>query len=469
MTLGGHRRPHELTIVEASEVLQQGAMTSLQLTEQILLRIEETEPELNAFITVTADLAREQAQAADDALRDGRDLGNLHGVPIALKDLIDTAGIPTTAGSGFLRDRIPQQDATVYTKLKEAGAVLVGKLNMHEFAFGTTSRNPHYGPVRNPWDITRSPGGSSGGSGASVSVGSSLAALGSDTGGSIRIPAALCGVTGLMATYGRVSRTGVLPLSWTLDHVGPLTKTVSDAAIMLNAIAGYDPSDPGSADVPSGDASETMFRGVDGVRIGLPRRMLWTGCDDDVIERCEIAVDHLRSLGAIVTEVDLPLQTDRPRGLTIIAEAAAYHAKWLRERRDQYGDILDRVEAGLSVSAVDYINDQRLRRKFIEETVEVLQNVDVLISPTCPRTAPLIEDGDPTAELARLTAPYDVTGIPAISIPCGYDRQGLPIGLMIAGRHFEESTVCQVAHTYEQTADWTLQGPDLQTSVPIPS
>lgn len=460
-------RPHELTIMEASEVLGQGVMTSLELTEDILARIEDTEPQLNAFITVTADLAREQAQAADDAMRDGRDLGSLHGIPIALKDLVDTAGIPTTGGSGFLRDRIPERDATVYTKLKDAGAVLVGKLNLHEFAFGTTSRNPHYGAVCNPWDVTRSPGGSSGGSGASVAVGSSLGALGSDTGGSIRIPAALCGVTGLMGTYGRVSRTGVLPLSWTLDHVGPLTKTVEDAGIMLNAIAGYDPSDPGSADVPSGDANAALVHGVDGVRIGLPRRMLWTGCDDDVIEHCEIAVDHLRNMGAIVSEVDLPLQTDRPRGLTIIAEAAAYHAKWLRERRDEYGDILERVEAGLSVSAVDYINDQRLRRKFIEETVEVLQNVDVLISPTCPRTAPLIEDGDPSAELARLTAPYDVTGIPAISIPCGYDRHGLPIGLMIAGRHFDESMVCRVAHAYEQTADWTLQLPDLENSVPI--
>ena len=456
-----HRESYELSIVEAGAALRDGSLTALQLTESVLSRLESTEPLLNAYITVTADLAREQASAADDAMRDGRDLGPLHGIPVALKDLVDTAGIPTTGGSGFLRDRVPEADATVYTKLKAAGAVLPGKLNLHEFAFGTTSRNPHFGAVCNPWDVTKSPGGSSGGSGASVAVGSSLGALGSDTGGSIRIPASLCGVTGLMGTYGRVSRAGVLPLSWTLDHVGPLTKTVEDAGLVLNALAGYDPQDPGSADIPVGDCTKSLVEGVDGIRIGIPRKMLWQGCDEDVVEHCEIAVDHLRSMGATVTEVEMPLQADRPRGLTIIAEAAAYHQKWLQERRDEYGDILERVEAGLSVSAIDYINDQRLRRKFIDETVEVLQEVDVLISPTCSRTAPLIEDGDPTAELARLTAPYDVTGIPAISIPCGYDRNGMPIGLMIGGRHFDEATVCRVAHAYEQSTDWILQRPEL--------
>ena len=457
-----HREPHELSIVEAGAALRDGSLTAAALTESVLSQVEATEPLLNAYITVTAELAREQASAADDAMRDGRDLGPLHGIPVALKDLVDTAGIATTGGGGFLRDRIPDSDAVVYTKLKEAGAVMPGKLNLHEFAFGTTSRNPHYGAVSNPWDVSRTPGGSSGGSGASVAVGSSLGALGSDTGGSIRIPASLCGVTGLMGTYGRVSRRGVLPLSWTLDHVGPLTKTVEDAGLVLNAIAGYDPHDPGSADVPVGDCTETLVEGVDGIRIGIPRKMLWQGCEEDVIEHCEIAVDHLRSMGATVTEVEMPLQEGRPRGLTIIAEAAAYHAKWLKERRDEYGDILERVEAGLAVSAVDYINDQRLRRKFIDETVAVLQDVDVLISPTCSRTAPLIEDGDPTAELARLTAPYDVTGIPAISIPCGYDRNGMPIGLMIGGRHFDEATVCRVAHAYEQSTDWIMQRPELE-------
>ena len=240
-----HRESYELSIVEAGAALRDGSLTALQLTESVLSRLESTEPLLNAYITVTADLAREQASAADDAMRDGRDLGPLHGIPVALKDLVDTAGIPTTGGSGFLRDRVPEADATVYTKLKAAGAVLPGKLNLHEFAFGTTSRNPHFGAVCNPWDVTKSPGGSSGGSGASVAVGSSLGALGSDTGGSIRIPASLCGVTGLMGTYGRVSRAGVLPLSWTLDHVGPLTKTVEDAGLVLNALGRIRPSRSG--------------------------------------------------------------------------------------------------------------------------------------------------------------------------------------------------------------------------------
>ena len=443
------RQPHEFTIVEAGAALRDGSLSAAALTESVLGRIAETEPRLNAYITVTGDLAREQAAEADAALRDGRDLGPLHGIPVALKDLVDTAGIATTGGSGFLRERVPEADATVYRKLQEAGAVMPGKLNLHEFAFGTTSRNPHFGAVRNPWDEERSPGGSSGGSGASVAVGSSLAALGSDTGGSIRIPASLCGVVGLMGTYGRVSRAGVLPLSWTLDHVGPLAKTVEDAALVLNAIAGHDPADPGSAARPVDDATAKLGEEIAGLRIGLPREMLWDGLDDEVAEACTVAVDVLRGLGAVVEEVDLPLQTGRGRGLTIIAEAAAYHEKWLRERRDEYGDILPRIEAGLTVSAVDYINDQRLRRKFIAETRAVLEQVDVLVSPTCSRTAPLIEDGDPTAELARLTAPYDVTGIPAISVPCGFDGKGLPIGLMIGGRHWDEATVCQVAGAYE--------------------
>ena len=448
------RQPHELTIVEAGAALRDGSLTAAALTESVLARIAETEPRLNAYITVTADLAREQAAAADEALRDGRDAGPLHGIPVALKDLVNTAGIATTGGSGFLRERVPEADATVYRKLQEAGAVMPGKLNLHEFAFGTTSRNPHFGAVRNPWDEERSPGGSSGGSGASVAVGSSLAALGSDTGGSIRIPASLCGVVGLMGTYGRVSRAGVLPLSWTLDHVGPLAKTVEDAALVLNAIAGHDPADPGSAERPVDDATEKLGEEIAGLKIGLPAKMLWDGVTDEVTAACMEAVDVLRGLGATVEEVEMPLQTGSGRGLTIIAEAAAYHAKWLRERRDEYGDILPRIEAGLAVSAVDYINDQRLRRKFIEETRQVLEQVDVLVSPTCSRTAPLIEDGDPTAELARLTAPYDVTGIPAISIPCGLDAKGLPIGLMISGRHWDEATVCQIAGAYEAVTDW---------------
>ena len=308
------RHPHDLTIAEAGAALRNGSLSCAALTESVLERLEQTEPLLNAYITVTADLARQQAAQLDDELRDGRDRGPLHGIPIGLKDLVDTAGIPTTGGSGFLRDRVPETDATVWTKLQQAGAVLPGKLNLHEFAFGTTSRNPHYGAVHNPWDTERSPGGSSGGSGAAVAVGSALAAIGSDTGGSIRIPASLCGVVGLMGTYGRVSRAGVLPLSWTLDHVGPLARTVEDAAMFLDAIAGYDPLDPGSADRAVDDTTAMLGEGVDGLRIGVPRKFLWTNCQEDVLAHCEEALDHLQRLGAELVEVELPLQTDRGRG-----------------------------------------------------------------------------------------------------------------------------------------------------------
>ena len=299
--------PSDLTIRQAADALRDGSLTCLALTESVLQRIAATEPKLNTYITVTADAAREEAAAADVELRAGRDRGPLHGIPFALKDLIDTAGVRTTAGSALFRDRVPHEDAFVTGKLKRAGIVLTGKLGLHEFAFGTTSTNPHFGSIRNPWNLDHVPGGSSGGAAAAIAVGSTLGALGSDSGGSIRIPASLCGVVGLMATYGRVSRSGVLPLSWSLDHVGPLAKTVEDAALILNAIAGPDPADPSSADEPVDDYTSALGRDLRGLRIGLLRDPLWHDCDDEVVTACETAVDVLREQGAIVSEVELPL------------------------------------------------------------------------------------------------------------------------------------------------------------------
>ena len=451
---------YDLTIRQAAKALRDGTLTSVALTAAVLRRIEQTEPTLNAYITVTADIAREQAAAADAELQAGRERGPLQGIPFALKDLYDTAGIPTTAGSSFLRDRVPSEDGVVTKKLKDAGIVLTGKLTLHEFALGTTSINPHYGAVRNPWNPAHVSGGSSGGSGAAVSAGSCLGALGTDTGGSIRIPASLCGVVGLLPTYGRVSRRGVLPLSWTLDHVGPLAKSVEDAAIILNAIAGYDREDPGSADEPVDDYTGALGRDLRGLRVGLPRDPFWQQCDDPVTAACEGAVDVLRELGASVSEVALPLQAATGRLNILWAEAASYHIDTLREHPDGYGqDVRTTMEGGLAVAATTYINDQRLRRKLIEETQAVLRQVDVLVSPTTPHTAPTIAAGDPTRDLARLTHPYDVSGIPAVSLPCGFDGEGLPIGLMIGGRHFDEATVLQVAHAYEQATEWHKRRP----------
>ena len=460
--------PHLLSIREAGAELRAGRLTASALTEATLARVEETESQLNAYITVTAEHARTQAQAADHELAAGRDRGPLHGIPVALKDLIDTAGIATTGGSGFLRERVPDHDAAVVTRLAEAGAVLPGKLNLHEFAFGTTSANPHYGPVHNPWDTTRSPGGSSGGSAAAVAVGSAMAALGSDTGGSIRIPAALCGVVGLMGTYGRVSRRGVLPLSWSLDHVGPLARSVEDAALVLNAIAGHDPADPGSADEPVPDATAELGRDLRGLVVGLPRDPLWLDVEQPVRDACERAVEELRALGTEVREVELPLLAEMRRmergrfHRALLSEAGAYHARWLREHPEGYGeDVRATLEIVSLVPATTYINAQRMRRLAIEESHALLTEVDVLVSPTTEHTAPTIADGDPTARLVRLTAPYDVTGIPAISVPCGFDADGLPIGLMIGARHFDEVTLCRVAHAYEQATEWHGRRPPL--------
>ena len=460
--------PTLLSIREIGAELRAGRLSASELVEATLARIEETEPRLNAYITVTADHARRQAQAADDELAAGRDRGPLHGIPVALKDLVDTAGIPTTGGSGFLRGRIPTSDAAIVERLAEAGAVMPGKLNLHEFAFGTTSANPHFGAVRNPWNQERSPGGSSGGSAAAVAVGSATASIGSDTGGSIRIPAALCGVVGLMPTFGRVSRRGVLPLSWSLDHVGPLARSVEDAALVLNAIAGHDPHDPGSAARPAPDAAAELGRGLEGLVVGLPRDPLWMEVEEPVRAACEEAVEALRALGAAVREVELPLLAEMRRmergrfHRALLAEAGAYHARRLRLNPEGYGDdVRLSLESVSRVPATTYINAQRMQRLLVEETRSVLSSVDVLVSPTTECTAPTIAEGDLRARLARLTAPYDVTGIPAISVPCGVDPLGLPIGLMIGARHFDEVTLCRVAHAYEQATPWHRRRPEL--------
>jgi len=460
--------PTLLSIPDAAASLRAGRLSAGALLEATLVRIEETEPRLNAYITVTAEHARRQAARADDELAAGRDRGPLHGIPIALKDLIDTAGIPTTGGSGFLRGRTPQQDARVVTRLAEAGAVLTGKLNLHEFAFGTTSANPHFGAVRNPWDTERSPGGSSGGSAAAVAVGSATATLGSDTGGSIRIPAALCSVVGLMPTYGRVSRRGVIPLSWSLDHVGPLARSVEDAALVLNAIAGYDPGDPGSAREPVPDAASELGRGIEGLVVGLPRDPLWLDLEEGVRAACEEAVETLRAQGCELREVELPLLAEMRRmergrfHRALLAEAGAYHARWLRSHPGEYGDdVRASLERVSRVSAATYINAQRMSRLLIEEARQVFSQVDVLVSPTTECTAPTIAEGDLGARLARLTAPYDVTGIPAVSVPCGVDAAGLPVGLMIGARHFDEVTLCRAAHAYEQATAWHERRPPL--------
>ena len=455
--------PFALTIREAGTALREGTLSSATLTESVLGRVEATEPALNAYITVTAERAREAAATADAELRAGRDRGPLHGIPFALKDLYDTAGVRTTAGWSFLRERVPDEDALVVSKLHEAGMVLTGKLGLHEFAFGTSSLNPHHGDVHNPWDPGRNqrrqqrrqrgghrrgvvPGHAGHGHrrlhphpGVAVRRG------GADADLRAREPS-----RGAAALLDAGTTWGRWPRRW---RTRPL---------ILNAIAGHDPEDPGSADLPVDDYTSQLGRDLQGIRVGLPLDPFWLECRDDVAAACEAALETLRELGATVSEVELPLEATAGRLSIIWTEAAAYHHQRLRDAPEGFGeDVRTALEGGLAIPATTYINDQRLRRKLIEEASAVLRQVDVLVSPTTPATAPPLSVGDPKRALARYTFRYDVTGIPAVSLPCGFDAEGLPIGLMIGARHFDEVTLCRVAHAYEQATDWHRRRPAL--------
>lgn len=451
-----------LTIAEAGRLLRAKEVRSAELTEACLARIEEVEPSLNAFITRTPELALAAAQEADAELAAGLDRGPLHGIPVGVKDLCATRGVRTTAGSAILADWVPDHDAMVVTKLREAGAVSLGKLNLHEFAYGVTSNNPHYGPVHNPWNLDCHPGGSSGGSGAAVSAGECFAAIGTDTGGSIRIPAALCGVVGLMPTYGLVSRAGVTPLAWSLDHVGPLARTVEDAALFLNEIAGFDPADPGSARFVGFDATAEMGRDIKGVRIGVPRSQP-ASVEPGVAAAFETALGLLRHLGALVVDVEIPLLDAGFRVNVLQAEAAAYHARWLRECPEKYGaDVRGLLLWGMTLTAVDYINDLRVRREFTAQVRHAMEGVDVIAIPTCPAVAcPIEATADGAYRYGALTGPWDHTGQPVISVPCGFGEGGLPVGVSFAGRPFEEALLCRVAHAYEQATPWHTQCPPI--------
>ena len=456
------KTPYTLTIADAARSLRNGSLTAVDLTQSVLERIIETEPALNAYLTVTDDIALEQAALADAELQTGRDRGPLHGIPFGVKDVYDTADITTTAGSGFLRDRIPLDDAFVMTRLYDAGIVLTGKHNMHEFAAGTSSNNPHFGPVHNPWNLDYIPGGSSGGGAASILVGSCLGTLGSDTGGSIRTPASLTGVVGLKPTYGLVGRTGVLPRCWTFDTVGPLSKTVEDSALILNAIAAFDPNDPGAVNHPIDDYTRALNDGLDGLRIGVPRSTLWDDCSDDVAQACQSAIDLMVANGATVEDVDLPIPPDIDWTIVREAEAATYHEDWIGPHADEYGkEIYDNLVRGSSVPATAYINEQRARRQITGDVSELLQGIDLLISPTNHSTAIPIDGPEPGFAFGRYTSAHNLTGIPSISIPCGFDPAGLPIGLMLASRHFDEVTLLRAANAYEQLTDWHTKRPEV--------
>lgn len=446
--------PAQLSIEAATALLRTRELSSLELTEACLARIAERGSELNAFIAVTADSARTAARMADRELGSGSDRGPLHGIPVALKDLFDQAGVLTTAGSR-LPSEIATVDSAVAAHLRAAGAVLVGKTNLHEWAFGVTTDNPHFGPARNPWAPERIPGGSSGGSAVALVTGMCFASVGSDTGGSIRIPASLCGIVGLKPTRGRVSLRGATPLSWTLDHAGPMARTVRDAAITLTVIAGHDPGDPASVDHPADDYVAGLERGVAGLRVGLVPYFM-EQADAVVAAAVGDAVAVIGAAGAIVNEVTLP-RTDALRATqrTIIgADAAAFHRERIAAHRAGYGtDVAERIDAGSAVTGPEYAIARRVRDELIRAFDGVFETVDLLALPTTPSVAPLRDGADAVAAAARLTgltSPFNLTGLPAISIPCGRDGDGLPIGLQLVSRRWGEALLLRAARAYER-------------------
>jgi aspartyl-tRNA(Asn)/glutamyl-tRNA(Gln) amidotransferase subunit A len=432
----------------------------VELTTAALARIDRLNPTWKVFITVTAEQALRQARQADAELAAGRDRGPLHGIPIAVKDLFATRGVRTTAGSPIYRDLVPTEDAAAVARLEAAGAVMLGKLNMHELAYGITSANPHFGAVRNPWDPERSPGGSSGGSGAAVAAGMAYAAMGTDTGGSIRIPASFCGTVGLKPTYGRVSRRGILPLSWSLDHAGPLTSSVRDAAVVLNAIAGHDPGDPTSSRHPVVDFVPDEGCSIRGLRIGFPENFFFERLDADVELAVRGAIARAESLGAVVKTLKLPdvAAMNAAARVILLCEASAMLEPHLGNRRQFGPDVLALLDQGRLLRATDYINAQRLRRKLQREFSGVWPSVDCVITPTTPISAPPIGAG--TVKLAgreedvrlaatRLVRSINLLGLPALSIPCGLGASGLPVGLQIVGASFEEALILRVGAALE--------------------
>jgi aspartyl-tRNA(Asn)/glutamyl-tRNA(Gln) amidotransferase subunit A len=466
---------HWASVADLVRLIATKEVSPVEVVRGHLDRIAALDGGLRSFITVCADAALDAARAAESDLAAGRPVGPLHGVPIALKDLFDTAGVRTTGGSKILADRVPAEDATVVRRLRAAGAIVLGKLNMHEFAYGPEGRNVHYGNARNPWDAAeaRIAGGSSSGSGVAVAVGLAPAALGSDTGGSIRIPASLCGITGLKPTYGRVSRAGVLPLAWSMDHAGPMTRSALDAALLLRVMAGYDPRDPTTSVLPVPDYAAALTGSVKGLRIGLLRSLFLDVSAPDVREAVERAARALEEMGARVDEVKLEhVANVAAASMAIVAsEALAYHAEWVRTRPGDYQpDVLERLRAGAFVSGVHYVRGQQLRVLVRAEVDEALAKRDVLLAPATPIAATRIgetetEVGDGTADvrssLIRLTRPFNFSGHPACALPCGFTTGGLPIGLQVVGRPFDEATVLRVADAYQRATDWHTRRPPL--------
>ncbi len=450
------------TIRELGARYRKRELSPVEVTRALLDRITKLDSALHTFVTVTPERALADARAAEELLRRGDDRPLL-GIPIGHKDIYCTRGIRTTGGSALLADWVPEVESTCGRRWQDAGTVLLGKLITHEFAMGLQFPGHRFPPARNPWNVNHIPGGSSSGSGAALAAGLVHGATGSDTGGSIRGPASFCGIVGLKPTYGRSSRAGVLTLSWTLDHTGPMARTVEDCALLMQPLAGHDPLDPASSLAPVDDYTAQLGRGVRGLRIGVVRNYFFEGIDPEVERAFEEAMATLRGLGAEVRDVQIPsLKATHAFLLILLTEAYAYHERDLREHPELYGDVLrERFLAGALITASEYVQAQRIRSEICRETAEVLQSVDVLATPTSPKPAtPFAQAHDPEFGFPRSNMPpFNVTGSPTLALPCGFSASGLPLSLQLAGRPFAEATVLRVGHAYEQATSWHTRRP----------
>ncbi len=462
-----------LTIVEASELIHTGQVSPVELTQAYLERVERYDPLLNCFITFTPELALQQAQEIERTLlrrsgRTNRSASPLLGIPIALKDLYETRGLPTTAGCTFFKDYLPTEDAQVVKILQKDGVIFLGKLNMHEIALGVTNVNPHFGTCRNPWNPTRITGGSSGGSAAALAAELCMGSLGTDSGGSIRIPASLCGVVGLKPTYGRVSLRGVLPLSWNTDHAGPMARCVQDVAIMLQRIAGYDAADPYSVKASHANYLTHLKEGVKGWRIAFAVGDYFDQTDLEVLQAVQSAAQVYQDHGAIIEQVQFPgmLQAAQSNLIMVTSDAAAYHAERLAHQPEGFGDdILRRLRSGAAYSSGEYIQARRTQTLLRRQFERFFEHYDVLLMPSTPVSAPPIEGPDALEQarlLTRYTAPFNLTGLPALSLPCGYSTRKMPVGLQLVARPWAEASLLRAAFTYEQATNWHSRKPALE-------
>lgn len=457
-----------LGISDVVGLIRTGQLSPVELVQSCLDRIESLNPALNTYLTVMADAALAAAKVAEQAVTAGDALGPLHGVPVALKDNCEVAGVRMTGGTPFLRDDIATADAEIVSRLRQAGAIILGKLNMHEWAIGGTTRNPHYGPCHNPWDPTRIPGGSSGGSGAAVAADLALITVGTDTGGSVRIPAALNGVCGLRPTMGRISNRGVIPVSWTFDTVGPLARRSEDIAYVLQVLAGYDPHDLTSRDQPTGNYLAELNDGVTGWRVGLLGGHFRTEPQPAVVTLVTHAARVFEELGAHIEEVELDGAegTIERASEMLLADAAAFHQARLAERAEDFGpDVRTRLRIGALVSGSQYALARQEQRGWQRQLKQTFERYDILLAPTCGIPAPLIEESEgvqTTRLLTRFTYPFSLAQLPVLSVPCGFTQGPLPVGMQLIAPAWAEASILRAAQAYQQVTDWHLRRPNVE-------